>query len=419
VEPMPLWGDEGSLEAAAPAAAAEEQPGAGPPRHRLVLLLAGVATLLALSAGAAVVVRSRAVAGRALPPGKPRAPVTVANGMPLLGLAAEAITSKARDTQPHVLGEGEGLPADGEGLPADGEGLPEEEGVENATNGTTTTTTTTSSSEPVSPCTDDAEHLGDFCYRKCSNLTNGRYPFRLNSITCCRNSTDCGLEGVVDLRFGELVSPREASGCNPDEEYLGGLCYKACNILTNGAYPYRVDARKCCSKLGTWSCRLPHNFKQSDHFDVGGGGGCADDAELLGHYCYKKCRILTKGEFPRRSGPSTCCKEKYCHWHGNYQTSHRFNVGSDKDCPDGEELHGNMCYTRCSVLTNGTFPTRVAVATCCSEQDTKKCGLYGTLRTNSRFGESSGARSHAVHVPAAQPLPRSRDVGPAPAVASS
>lgn len=264
-------------------------------------------------------------------------------------------------------------------------------------------TPTPTQSPEAEECPNDAEFHANYCYKKCAILTKRRYPYRLNSITCCKSSTDCGVEGMINPDYGQIVSPRRSNGCRPDEEFESGLCYKACTLLTNGQYPFRVDERTCCKKSGYWQCHFPHNRKRSRYFNVGGGGGCSDDAELHGHFCYKKCSMLTKGKYPKRGGPSTCCTKKHCRLPGNFVTKPTFNVGGDVGCPKNEELHASRCYKRCALLTNGTYPTRVAVATCCKEPDTTACGRHDTLWTDIRFGESSGFNNQPVHVPATKP----------------
>lgn len=38
-------------------------------------------------------------------------------------------------------------------------------------------------------------------------------------------------------------------------------------------------------------------------------GACLEDEELLMGMCYKKCSVLTNGEFSNRVTPISCCKE--------------------------------------------------------------------------------------------------------------
>lgn len=294
------------------------------------------------------------------------------------------------------LPEGAGLP---EGLPEGGE-VPEGQ-IEGAT-------TPLPDEQPLpvaandsaaSPCPRSSEAYGSSCYRTCSNLTNGKYPYRFNSFMCC---TADGYSACSMGSYGELVEPREESGCAPNEELLGGLCYKACELLTQGQYRFRLDAQSCCKKSGYWSCRHPGNVLRSEHFNVGGGGGCPEETELVGHFCYQKCSLLTSGLYPRRHGGRTCCKTEHCLWPGNFWVSERFNVGGDMGCADGAELHAGQCYERCTLLTNGSYPTRTAVATCCKEEDVRRCGQHGTLWTDLGFAKRSQS-GRPVHVPARAP----------------
>jgi len=108
------------------------------------------------------------------------------------------------------------------------------------------------------------------------------------------------------------------------------------------------------------------------------GNICADDEELFHKLCYKKCRLFDNGKFPYRSTPFSCCETSPCGLFNHrlrMKICSGYNVAGDsyKDacphtpgaCLDNEELYLGKCYKRCSILTNLSFPFRLAPATCC------------------------------------------------------
>lgn len=153
----------------------------------------------------------------------------------------------------------------------------------------------------------------------------------------------------------EPMSDNEGD-CKPDEELYGGLCYKQCSVLTHGANPIRTSSWTCCE---SHPC-TPFNQKGDvgltllcNGYDVGSDGrcphapgACPHNEELLGGVCFKKCSILTKGEFPYRSAAATCCKSDGigCLNFYNDETSSAFDVGSgvDKKDPEEKKVTDNM-----------------------------------------------------------------------------
>ncbi|CAK0885736.1 unnamed protein product, partial [Prorocentrum cordatum] len=88
------------------------------------------------------------------------------------------------------------------------------------------------------------------CYKSCSDLTEGRFPSRFAPNGCCKElSLSC--LNPDDVRFsmpwpghgmmvgGDGKAPHPPGRCDPNEEGLLGLCYKKCSILTKGEYPIR------------------------------------------------------------------------------------------------------------------------------------------------------------------------------------
>mmetsp|Transcript_45369 Transcript_45369/g.131352 ORF Transcript_45369/g.131352 Transcript_45369/m.131352 type:complete len:412 (-) Transcript_45369:105-1340(-) len=185
--------------------------------------------------------------------------------------------------------------------------------------------------------------------------------------------------------------PHSPGHCRDDEEQMGGLCYKSCKKLTKGRYPNRVAAATCCKKRGS-SCMLPWNVKTDSSFSAGGGDPCADDEEMFQQSCYKKCGLLA-GRYKYRTGPATCCTKDSatrCLWPSNYKTRTAFNVaGGGAGCPEGEEDFAHMCYKKCSILTNGDFPYRSASSTCCKTTGTD-CMWASNIITLPEYAKGSG-----------------------------
>mmetsp|Transcript_974 Transcript_974/g.1976 ORF Transcript_974/g.1976 Transcript_974/m.1976 type:complete len:283 (+) Transcript_974:111-959(+) len=159
-----------------------------------------------------------------------------------------------------------------------------------------------STTEPLSPnenlgdgnfCNSDEELLQGLCYKKCKLLTNGTHPIRNSAMSCCR-SRPCGFTNTkigVGMCAGFDVSgdleskggcPHKPGACLTNEELSVGTCYKKCEILTNGTFPYRVTAVTCCKEKGI-HCLAPQNMATgmtdtSPDYNVGGGKGDGNDA---------------------------------------------------------------------------------------------------------------------------------------------
>lgn len=236
--------------------------------------------------------------------------------------------------------------------------------------------------------------------------------------------------------------PHKPGSCLVNEELHLGQCYEKCAILTNGAFPHRVAAATCCKTDG-WGCIDPRNDKTSAAFAVGGGVGdhdpstpatvhapeespaqaaaeasaeasskaaavvatgpprnkpelavfqgsknCSITEELYGGLCYRKCNLLTYGEYPIRTSSWTCCAGHPCGLFnekgeiGHSVLCNGFDISGDGKCPsapggvscavDEEDFLG-VCYGKCSMLTKGEFPYRIAAATCCKTQNKLGC----------------------------------------------
>jgi len=71
-------------------------------------------------------------------------------------------------------------------------------------------------------------------------------------------------------------------------------------------------------------------------------------------------------------------------------------------CADDEELLDNLCYKRCSDLTEGAFPIRTTAFSCC---EARPCGVFNqkvSLKVCGGFDVAGGSRGSACpHVPGA------------------
>jgi len=67
--------------------------------------------------------------------------------------------------------------------------------------------------------------------------------------------------------------------------------------------------------------------------------------------------------------------------------------GEDRSnaCFENEEAHGDLCYRKCSLLTNGRFNLRTSPWTCCNADRSNECFVRNQdLNLGSRFGLCSG-----------------------------
>jgi hypothetical protein len=130
-------------------------------------------------------------------------------------------------------------------------------------------------------CDEDEELYDGQCYKRCSLLTNGEEPVRASPFQCCLHGPPC--TGRLDIKrtrcSGYAVSgdssgngcPRQPARCLQAEEFLAGLCYMRCSILTYGILPYRSTPDACC-KSGSPLAMLEAGTCDTDAaYDVGDG----------------------------------------------------------------------------------------------------------------------------------------------------
>lgn len=111
-------------------------------------------------------------------------------------------------------------------------------------------------------CEEDEELHGRFCFKKCSILTHEEFPVRASGWSCCRQQRPCAWSGhkfglgicggfyVGGDRHGSGC-PHTPRSCRRDEEFISGACYRKCSLLTGGEFPYRIAADTCCKVSGS------------------------------------------------------------------------------------------------------------------------------------------------------------------------
>lgn len=328
-------------------------------------------------------------------------------------------------------------------------------------------------------CEDHEENFLGLCYKTCDELTNGEYPVRSSPFHCCKTH-DCfdhekrrtwipcaGYD--INARSG---CPHAPGACLVDEELLAGLCYKKCSILTNGSHPTRTAPATCCKGWKTqpesWGAEcldFVNNDWTKGAYAVGGGQGdghpstpgkvhgplhnltegsalvapalyeenitkhnqvpdehrhdgnhCEDNEEILAGLCYKKCSILTGGEYPQRSTAFTCCKTSSCFLQQSMGGDlpipcQGYDVSGHDGCPHApggclqdEELFLGLCYAKCTLLTKGDYRYRVAPLTCCKVNDEQRCldpfsKDEGISDTNSAYEIAGGGGDNINRTP--------------------
>lgn len=120
-------------------------------------------------------------------------------------------------------------------------------------------------------CLEDEELYAGLCYKQCSVMTNGMYPIRTSTWTCCANQpcgisnqkgsvgstlacSGFGIGGSGAFNLGKLPCPHKPRACNETEDEVMGMCYASCGSLTNDRFPHRLTAYTCCSADALKAC---------------------------------------------------------------------------------------------------------------------------------------------------------------------
>lgn len=160
------------------------------------------------------------------------------------------------------------------------------------------------------------------------------------------------------------VNLYDSNPCGTDEELFESLCYMKCSVLTNYQKPVRCASHVCepLNAAGQAKCSFSEATVTSilaspsilpcHGFDVAGAtegrkrcphapGLCYEDEELYLGTCIKKCSTLTTGEFPHRVAFATCCKVPSlvrCLFPGNSKTDQAFAAGGGQGDHDPNTL---------------------------------------------------------------------------------
>lgn len=154
-------------------------------------------------------------------------------------------------------------------------------------------------------CGDDEELFEDLCYMKCTLLTEGKNPIRTSAFTCCEshpcgfgntifnmNAPCAGFDVAGKINGQKGACPHTLGTCLEDEELLLGMCYKKCSLLTGGQFTHRVAATTCCSQTGL-ACLNPMNLR-TDFVDFPVGGGKGDGTKSTPSKPHKPLKVLTE-----------------------------------------------------------------------------------------------------------------------------
>jgi len=151
------------------------------------------------------------------------------------------------------------------------------------------------------------------------------------------------------------------------------------------------------------------------------GDLCDDTEEMYGGLCYTKCSILTGIPEARRSTAFSCCPTSDCH--GNVLKMKTASLipcqGYDVSSSDGgiacphirgecltdEEQFMGECFEKCSKLTGGKFPKRIAAATCCIPDGELGCLNFHNDDTNAKLNTGGGAGDHDASTPRGSHFP--------------
>ena len=149
------------------------------------------------------------------------------------------------------------------------------------------------------PCADDEELFETLCYAKCSILSAGMKPVRCAAHICepldsngqhkCQLSQTaiasilsspslmpCHGYDIAGTREGRKRCPHAPGACLNDEELYLGTCFKKCSVLTNGQYPHRKAFATCCKAPSLFQCLMPGQAKTDQSYAEGGGFGDHD-----------------------------------------------------------------------------------------------------------------------------------------------
>eukprot|EP00929_Paragymnodinium_shiwhaense_P062281 TRINITY_DN3109_c0_g1_i2.p1 TRINITY_DN3109_c0_g1~~TRINITY_DN3109_c0_g1_i2.p1 ORF type:complete len:342 (-),score=35.12 TRINITY_DN3109_c0_g1_i2:338-1279(-) len=160
-------------------------------------------------------------------------------------------------------------------------------------------------------------------------------------------------------------------------------------------------------------------LKPQEHMND--GDLCDDTEELYDGLCYTKCSILTGIPEAHRSTAFSCCPTSDCHANivkmktASLIPCHGYDVSSSDggiacphirgECLTDEEQFMGECFEKCSKLTCGKFPKRIAAATCCNPDGNLGCLNFHNDDTNAKLNVGGGAGDHDASTPRASHFP--------------
>mmetsp|Transcript_47742 Transcript_47742/g.128813 ORF Transcript_47742/g.128813 Transcript_47742/m.128813 type:complete len:241 (+) Transcript_47742:3-725(+) len=174
-------------------------------------------------------------------------------------------------------------------------------------------------SKRVRQLEDELEQVRGELFGPAAGAPQGDGPLRqlLRNGTWSRWAQDSANQEKMRLLLSRANDLHDGNTCPDDEEEHAGLCYKKCSLLT-GDHPIRTSAFSCCKEAPCTLLNQKVKFRICSGFDVAGdsqGGGCPHgrgacyvDEELHADRCYKRCSLLTSGDYMFRSAAETCCK---------------------------------------------------------------------------------------------------------------
>ena len=297
-------------------------------------------------------------------------------------------------------------------------------------------------------CLKDEELFAGLCYMKCSLLTAGKAQQRIGNTMCCStdndflctflqnfqsNSPSMAIGGGAAIN-NSPHAPGVGGVCNGKQDTYQGLCYPSCASLTNGQSPHRVGNFACChgSKLdcvsghGTISTAssygvssIPSSESPIASYDElrGMDAACSEYEEKFNGMCFTKCGILTGGQKPLRTGPSSCCSCGKGPFSGlccllptssAAETSYNSALGDNdlphppgmrETCSREEEYFQGICYETCARLTAGEMPYRLSALSCCKYATADACNAASKASVASVAFDKGRGRSNGLPHP--------------------
>jgi hypothetical protein len=140
------------------------------------------------------------------------------------------------------------------------------------------------------------------------------------------------------------------------------------------------------------------------------GNFCEDDEEEHASLCYKKCKLITNGQYPFRGTAFSCCRAKPCtlfNSHFVMKICSGYDIAGERAngaCPHSrgacyadEEYHLNSCFKKCVLLTNGTHAFRTAAETCCKYPGVTTCMMNSNSSVTSLLYAVGGGEFEKIN----------------------